>query len=662
MLLPGFIPQNLPHHSTVKYEVVSFPSEEERTVFRKSLWVVPALLITSALPGQSPDPQSNSINPEPSPTLRTTSRAVLLDVIVLDSHGNPVKGLNQDDFKVTEQGKPQTVSFFEAHGAASPTGPAEMAKLPPDTFSNFSPFPAPAAVDVLLLDSLNTRMENQSFVHKQALEFLKRAKPGERMAIFTMGLGLHFIQGFDDDPTVLMAALNNKKNNEVETSVMLKGQDETNAQQSVIAMMNTPEGDPRGPQVTAAPQVMISALQNFLHENDSSQSFDRMHVTLANLQRLAAFLEGFPGRKNIIWFAENPPSLYVTGANAVGDMASGLPQNAAGSDASGNTSNGTAAMADEIRTTLAMLAAARAALYPVDPGGVSNYSVYTAESNPTRALSQPSQIIGSRGALTNSMTSESMGRNANQESAQLLAEQSGGRAFANTNGLSDVVEKIALTSSDFYTISYSPTNSKMDGTFRKVEVKVGDENYKLSYRRGYFAVEDQLPGSSVSVRNQQVQRLAAANPGAVDPLLPFMDLGMPQSEQILYKIRIVPEVAAEAAEKDKNHYKVDFAIDLKDLDLKLDADGLHKGALNVSWIVYDRYGNVVTREDHLAGLNIKPNVYAIFQNTGVQLHVELAVPKGNYWLRTGIYDQGSHKVGTMEIPMTAVVPLETAGK
>jgi hypothetical protein len=144
-----------------------------------------------------------------------------------------------------------------------------------------------------------------------------------------------------------------------------------------------------------------------------------------------------------------------------------------------------------------------------------------------------------------------------------------------------------------------------------------------------------------------------------------MDLGMPQSQQILYKILIVPAAPAEnelADKKNKNHYKVDFAIDLKDLNLNLDKDGLHKGTLNVSLIVYDRYGNIINREDHLAQLNIKPDAYAIFQNTGVQLHAQLAVPKGNYWLRTGIYDRGSRKVGTMEIPLAAVKPLETAAK
>lgn len=599
---------------------------------------------------------------QPATTLSVTSRAVLVDVIVTDSSGKPVTGLSSDAFTVTEQGKPQAISFFEEHGAVPPAQPLEMPKLPPDTFSNFSPFPQPPAVNVLLLDSLNTRMENQSFVHKQAVQFLKSAKPGQRMAIFTMGLGLHFIQGFNDDPTVLMAALNNKKNNEVEPSVMLKGQDETNAQQNVIGMMNTPEGDPRGPQVTAAPQAMIGALQNFIAENDASRSFDRMYVTLANLQRLAMFLQGFPGRKNIIWFAQDVPSLFVTGTNA-GGAAAGSPADASGSGASSNIGSGTPAIESEIRKTLAMLSAARAAIYPVDPGGVSNFSLYTAESNPIRAATQPSQIIGAGGAFVNSMKSDSMVRNAGQGNAQILADQSGGKAFANTNGLADVIDRITSNSAHFYTVSYSPTNTNMDGSYRNINVKVEGGKYSLSYRRGYFAVDTALPGSAMSIRNQEVQKLAAKNPGAIDPLLPFMDLGMPQSEQILYKIRIVPTVAPESAstdKKDKNHYKVDFAVDMKDLDLKLDADGLHKGTLNVSLIVYDRYGNMISREDHLVGLNIKPDVYAIFQNTGVQLHVELGVPNGNFWLRTGIYDQSSRKVGTMEIPLAAVKPLETA--
>ena len=46
---------------------------------------------------------------------RVSSRAVLVDVIVTDQQGNPVTGLKQSDFAVTEQGKPQAIDFFEEH-------------------------------------------------------------------------------------------------------------------------------------------------------------------------------------------------------------------------------------------------------------------------------------------------------------------------------------------------------------------------------------------------------------------------------------------------------------------------------------------------------------------------------------------------------------------
>ena len=88
--------------------------------------------------------QSTSVPPDASvQTFRTTSRAVLLDVIVSDRKGKPVTGLKQEDFTIIEQGRPQTVSFFEEHTGAIPDAEVELPKLPPNIFSNFSPFPRP---------------------------------------------------------------------------------------------------------------------------------------------------------------------------------------------------------------------------------------------------------------------------------------------------------------------------------------------------------------------------------------------------------------------------------------------------------------------------------------------------------------------------------------
>ena len=619
--------------------------------------LLPVILCAASLMAQQPaaPDQQPAQNPTDQPALRVTTRNVLVDVIVMD-RGKPVTGLKKDAFTVTEAGKPQSISFFEENAPVPQPQSTQIPKMPTDIFTNFSPFPDPPAVNVLLLDTLNTRMENQSIVHKQALQFLKSAKPGNRMAIFTMGLGLHFIQGFNDDPTVLAAALEKKKNNEIENTGTIKSQAETVNQQNLIGMMQSAE-----PQATDASPEMIAALQNFLAENDTAQSFDRMYLTLENLQRLASFLQGFPGRKNIIWFAEKPPGIFVTGSGGMGGVQTGNP-----------------AMEEETMRTLAMLAAARAAIYPVDARGVAVNSLYTVESPLTTANTQASQMMGANGTLAQALVTDDQERNGDQLNAQIMAEQSGGQAFANSNGLAGIIDKISSSSGNFYTIAYSPTDTKMDGRFRNIEIKLSGVKYQLSYRRGYFAVDEALPGSSLVVRSELLHKLNEKNQGAVDPLLPFMDLGMPQSQQVLYKLRVYPlppgtPAAAtnpasgaspdKAPGKDKAAYKVDFAVNTSDLHLAPDADGNRKDKLNISLVVYDRYGNIISHEEHLVDLNLKPDVYAAFQSTGVQLHAQLAVPvKGNYWLRTGIFDRGSRKVGTMEIPLSAVVPLEQAAK
>jgi VWFA-related protein len=587
------------------------------------------LSLAAVIPAQQPAPDDSGA------TLRINSRAVLVDVIVMDSHGNPVTGLKQDAFSVAEKGKPQTISYFEEHRAAArPAGSVEFPKLPQNVFTNFSPVAQPPAVTVLLLDSLNTHMENQSFVHTQALKFLKTAKPGSRMAIFTMSLGLHFVQGFTDDPAVLAKALGDKKNNEVETSVMLKGQDESNAQSNVVAMMSANMGNG----ATAASPEAIAALQNFFQENDDSRTIDRDLLTLENFQRLATFLNSFPGRKNVIWFSEAFP-LVIRGT---------FDQRLGGVTA----------------RTLDMLAAARVALYPVDAGGSAPLSLYAAETQMPATTHDPATMLNAQNA---SRLGDDQERNANQTTMKMVAEETGGKAFVNSNGLANIIGDVSKMSGDFYTFSYSPTDGKMDGTYRPIAVKVQGGDYRLSYRRGYVALDKDLPGSGDAQRDKAIHKLAEQNPGAVDPLLPFMELGMPESEQILVEAHIQPIAVGEqpqpgdpksAAER----YSVDFALDAKDVRLPVGADGVRNGTLNLSLIAYDRYGNIVARKDQVVTLAIKPDVWKVYQDSGVQLHAEIAVPKGHFWLRTGVFDQQSRKVGTMEIPLGAVQGVSAAAQ
>lgn len=602
-------------------------------------------VFATALMGQNTDTTSSA----PENTLKISSRAVLVDVIVTDKNGNPVKDLKQGDFRVLEEGKKQSITYFEEHSPdllARRGQDRAFPPMPPNVFTNFSPLTTPPAVNILLLDALNSPMGDQMYLKKAAQHYLKTLKPGSRIAIFTMSMRLSFIQGFSDDPVVLATALGYRKNDKSEPAVLLQSQAESYAQGKTIEMMVAMEAGSGNSLIFSVSPYSIAAFQQFLQETRYAQDSDREYRTLQNLNELAAFLGSFPGRKNVIWMSGSFP-VELFGQTAMRFEGS-------------------------IEKTVNMLSAARVAIYPVDVRGANVQNLYTAENTFDPTITGAPQLLGpppavtaespyaGQGGLSQMLQDENEKKNSSDTTMDMLAQQTGGKAFYNQNDLSGIIGKVTDQSSNFYTISYSPNDTKMDGLYRKIEVKVGDgEHYTLSYRRGYFARDEDLPGA-LQARQAEAAHTAAQDPTKVDPLEPFMAFGMPQSEQILYKT-LVQRANSDSAGEQKpslkgptDRYAVDFAVDLDDLHLKLNPDGVRTGTLNLSMIVYDKYGQVSSKEDHLVHLDIKPDVYSVFKRTGLQMHGQVFVPRGQYWLRTGVYDEESHKVGTLEIPLSSV--------
>lgn len=70
-----------------------------------------------------------------------------------------------------------------------------------------------------------------------------------------------------------------------------------------------------------------------------------------------------------------------------------------------------------------------------------------------------------------------------------LSEETGGRVIQanNAKDTSSAFQQIARELRTQYLLGYTPTNTKLDGTFRKIEVKVRAGNAKVDARRGYYA-------------------------------------------------------------------------------------------------------------------------------------------------------------------------------
>jgi VWFA-related protein len=419
--------------------------------------LVPLALLCCALPfhAQSVSGEGQA----PAATFKAETRAVAVDVVVLDGHGEPVKGLRKEDFLITEDGSPQTVTFFEEH----PTATSQ-----PDT-----------VFSVLLIDTLNTPKEDLGFARKHVADYLKNMPAGTSLAVFSLGQTLRMVQGLSSDRSMLLAAVNDKK---------------TGAWSETSAASNMPQDAADDKARTellssaGAPPNSAAMVNNAQAIHKTYQADQRIAMTIADLQRLARYLAKTPGRKNLIWFSSSFPIALFPEPGVQGSLT-------------------TAAQNQQIKDTTDLLALARVAIYPVSAQGVAVQTTGDASDHyGTAQNALPGAMPGAAppagtspqstggdnyqyGPVSNEMRHEDNAHAANFAAMQALASETGGVMMPTSNDLTRMLGRAIGNGSQYYTLSYTPTNMKTDGSFRRIEVTLHNGSYTLAYRRGYYATD-----------------------------------------------------------------------------------------------------------------------------------------------------------------------------
>ena len=594
---------------------------------------------TGAPPPQSVQapPQSVQAPPQnaqgPVSTLKATAQLVIVDVVATDNKGAAIHNLKAKDFTVLEDGAPQQISSFEEHAAMPVRGPQPgMPHLPPGIFTNFTPVPAGSAVNVLLLDALNTPMKDQAYVRDQLLEFLKDTPAGTRIAIFGLNDRLIMLQGFTSDLEVLKAVVEKTRPS---SSLMLADSAGNGGSAPVSQMITDVAGG------AADIQQLLTSVQQFEAVQASTDSQIRAQATLDAMNQLAHFLSGIPGRKNLIWFSGSFP-LDV------------FPQ--------GGIEHPFATVANsevEFRETTDLLTRSQVAVYPVDARGL--------QTNAKALGSMPSVASMSNGALSDASASSFESNTNEHMTMNSMAADTGGQAYLDTNGLSKAVGKAIENGSNYYTLSYTPTNSNANGAFRKIQVKLAQSGAELSYRSGYFADDARArPGPT----------LAGITPAQPSSFIKAMVRGAPESTGILMKLQVLPvsdatensvaqdnrlstERAAKAEAKGPyRRYAIDIAVDAKDMQITPTPDGHYRFTAEVLTFVYDAGGMVVNVAEQRARGNLSKASFANMAHVGLPFHLEVSVPvNGEYYLRTAVHDMESDRFGAVEIPVASVAKL-----
>jgi VWFA-related protein len=565
--------------------------------------------------------------PNSGATFQAKARVVIEDIVVTNNKGEPIPGLHKEDFEISEDSTPQTIATFEEHTAATVT-PYKLPPMPPHVYTNFPLIEKADSLNVLLLDSLNTPVADQNYVHQQMIKYLATIPPGTRVAVFTLASRLRMLQGATTDSAALLAVLNNKKNDAgTHASPLLASNAESDADKEHINFMESESMSPVATNLTSVQAAVdpINSIKQFLADTTAYETDSRTRLTLDSLQQLARYLSDTPGRKNVLWFS--------------GSFPTGILPNPDLPDASSVVRSYEA----EVRRTTALLASSQVALYPIAAEGLSTDAVYQANGG---AISEKRPSLQERD-LVKQMQSDSVTRDSNHTIMEILAEDTGGTAFYNTNGLSDALTRVINNGTRYYTLTYTPADPHMDGKFRHIHVKLRDAKYKLAYRRGYFA-------DPTLLRSQKADN---------DPLMPFMARNFPDVSQIIYKISVTPaktQPAPDAPRAGANQdlkgpvtrYAIDFAVAVQDLKLDPTPDGGRHGNIEVMLIAYDRDGKPINMVTTKGDLNLQPKIYASMIKLGLQMHKEIDVPQTPIYLRTGIYDLASDTAGTLGLPLT----------
>lgn len=434
--------------------------------FATSLALLTPLPLRAA---QGPQAQTSSSQTTPAETLHAGTQLVIVDVVVQDHNGYAIHGLTRDSFVLTEQKKPQTIRDFEEHSAATAQKPGPpLRPLPPGVFTDYTPVAPDSTLNILLIDTLNTPMKDQVFVRQQLLDYIKHEKPGTRIAIFGLTTRLFMLQGFTSDPAVLQAAVQHKL---IERGSFLLD-DPVGAGGGPESMSDTMQDSGSAIGNSAAFAQALANVQQFEAEQQSTQTQMRTQYTLDAFNALAHYLSNFPGRKNLIWFSGSFP-LSIEPDPTLNDPFSIVAD-----------SN------EEFRETTNLLARSQIAVYPVDARGLMTEPMFDASNSGSSYARNPSAFARDHMKFSQSQAQEHMTMNE-------LASDTGGQAFYNTNGLSAAVSKALDAGSNYYTLTYTPTDHNWNGAYRNIHVQLtgslAAQGYRLAYRHGYYADDPTHP-------------------------------------------------------------------------------------------------------------------------------------------------------------------------
>ena len=422
-----------------------------------------ATLFTSQQPATTSPPQQ---------PFGSGATAIVVDAIVRDGKGNPVRDLRKEDFELLEDGVRQQigdVAFVGAPAEGPVNTPAETATPATAAGEDTATRPAPHSRSgprfmALVFDRLSP--EARWLAYKGAMSCVDGLQPDDYVAVYLSDLTLTMIQTYTNDPEKLRRALKDVASRATAsfdhgaTTDRLKDRDERgnllpgDADPSVPVVASAEsEGRPVDGRTIEVRE--IAAVLQATHSSWEAMARDQQGYATTNaLIAVTSALGILPGRKTVVFFAEGL---------AISDKV--LPQ---------------------FRNVVATANRGNVSVYTIDAAGLRVHSKDAETGRAVRAMGAAGiNGLGSIGMLE---YNEDVLRRDPRTSLTLLADQTGGFLVENTNDLAKGMRRVDDDRRVYYLLTYTPKNNDFDGRWRTIAVRVPNRRVTVRARGGYLAV------------------------------------------------------------------------------------------------------------------------------------------------------------------------------
>ena len=535
---------------------------------------------------------------EPSTVFRAATQLVQVNLIAVDGKGDPVSDLTPGDLILTDNNQPQKISVFFLQKNASATGRRE--RLPQGTFSNHAA--GVRNVTVILLDNLNIDSHAQpvdqlaalAYAKGEARKFLRNMTAQDQIALYAMTSEVRVVHDFTNDSPALLRALDAYR----PTPAMADHTPTPNLQLGPVGNpCRTGGGTTLGQR---AAQLSSAEEEAFFIQR-------RVDETVADFQAIAAHLANIPGRKNIVWLTTGFP-FAVSSDPAAPGMRSNRP-----SEVVELAGQPVTMMSPQMQKAARAFNNANMAIYPVDIRGLMTSPAFSA----TAQTSSDHRYLSIGQTEIASMID--------------IAERTGGRAFYNTNGITEAIQAAASDARVTYLLGYYTAEARWDGKFHNIKIKTTRPGVSLRYRRGYFALPPEQPGK---VELPDVFAQSIWNP------LDATGLGL--------------TVRA----RRRNEGTSTEAV----LALHIDPQNLHFENLNDRWVGeielvivnLSPTGHNLKGFDQTRKFNFLPSTYQRIERDGLEFPLSLRIPADAEQIRLVVRDSPSGAMGSVTIPLSQV--------